>query len=50
MRNFRTLVGAKTALARIETFRTIRKGQFENCVIGIKNEIEFVAKLSPKAA
>lgn len=50
MRGFRTLAGAKAALAGIETFRTIRKGQFENCAIGVTNEIDFVAKLFPKAA
>lgn len=50
MRGFQTLAGAKAALAGIETFRTIRKGQFENCEIGGANEIDFVAKLFPKAA
>lgn len=50
MRGFRTLAGAKAALAGIETFRTIRKGQFESCKTGVANEIDFVAKLFPEAA
>ena len=50
MRGFQTLAGAKAALAGIETFRTIRKGQFENCKTGVANEIDFVAKLFPEAA
>lgn len=50
MRGFRTLAGAKAALAGIETFRTIRKGQFENCETGVINEIDFVAKLFQDAA
>jgi len=50
MRGFQPLAGAKAALAGIETFRTIRKGQFENCAIGVANEIAFAAKLVPKAA
>nr|WP_245890549.1 IS6 family transposase [Roseovarius confluentis] len=50
MRGFRTMAGAKAALAGIETFRTIRKGQFENCKTGVANEIDFVAKLFPEAA
>jgi len=50
MRDFQPLAGAKAALAGIETFRTIRKGQFENCAIGVVNEIAFAAKLVPKAA
>nr|WP_309504364.1 DDE-type integrase/transposase/recombinase [uncultured Roseovarius sp.] len=50
MRGFQTLVGAKAALAGIETFRTIRKGQFENCEIGVANEINFVAELFPETA
>lgn len=50
MRGFQTLAGAKAALAGIETFRTIRKGQFENCESGVANEIAFVAELFPKAA
>lgn len=44
MRGFRTLASAKAALAGIETFRTIRKGQFENCEIGVTNEIQIVVK------
>nr|WP_065335501.1 IS6 family transposase [Tritonibacter mobilis] len=50
MRGFRTMAGAKAALAGIETYRTIRKGQFENCERGVANEIDFVAKLFPEAA
>lgn len=50
MRGFQTMAGAKAALAGIETFRTIRKGQFENCETGVANEIAFVAKLFPEAA
>lgn len=50
MRGFQTLAGAKAALAGIETFRTIRKGQFENCKTGVINEIAFIAKLFPEAA
>jgi len=44
------LVGAKAALAGIETFRTIRKGQFETCEIGVANEINLVAELFPETA
>ena len=40
----------QAALAGIETFRTIRKGQFESCRTGVENEIDFVAKLFPEAA
>lgn len=47
---FRTLAGAKAALAGIETFRIIRKGQFENCEPGMVNEIDFVAMLFQDAA
>lgn len=50
MRGFQTLAGAKAALAGIETFRTIRKGQFENCETGVINEITFIANLFPAAA
>jgi len=50
MRGFQTMAGAKAALAGIETFRTIRKGQFESWKIGVANEIDFVAKLFPEAA
>ena len=50
MRGFRTLAGAKAALAGIETFRTIRKGRFENSPIGVVNEIGFVARLFAEAA
>ena len=50
MRGFQTMAGAKAALAGIETFRTIRKGQFESCRTGVENEIDFVAKLFPEAA
>lgn len=49
MRGFQTMAGAKAALAGIETFRTIRKGQFENCERGVANEIDFVANLFPQA-
>lgn len=50
MRGFQTMAGAKAAIAAIEAFRTIRKGQFENCGTGVANEIAFVAKLFPEAA
>lgn len=50
VRGFQTMAGAKAALAGIETFRTIRKGQFENCTTGVTNEIDFVAKLFLEAA
>ena len=50
MRGFQTLVGAKAALDGIETFRTIRKGQFETCEIGVANEIDFAADLFPETA
>ena len=50
MRRFQTLAGAKAALAGFETFRTIRKGQFENCETGVINEITFIAKLFQEAA
>ena len=50
MRGFQTLAGAKAALAGTETFRTIRKGQFENCETGAINEIAFIAKLFQEAA
>ncbi|WP_346891146.1 hypothetical protein [uncultured Roseibium sp.] len=49
LRGFRAPAGAKAALAGIETFRAIRKGQYENCEIGVTNEIHFVAKLFPEA-
>ncbi len=35
MRGFQTMAGAKAALAGVETFRTIRKGQFESCKTGV---------------
>jgi len=50
MRGFRTIAGAKAALAEIETFQTIRKGQFDSCKTGVANEIDFVANLFPEAA
>lgn len=50
MRRFQTLAGAKAATTSIETFRTIRKGQFENCETGVINEIAFIANLFPVAA
>ncbi|WP_442970410.1 DDE-type integrase/transposase/recombinase [Roseovarius sp. E0-M6] len=50
MRGFRTMAGAKAALAGIETFHKIRKGQFEDCEAGVANEISFVANLFPEAA
>ena len=49
MRGFQTMAGAKAALAGIKTVRTIRKGQFKSCMTGVANEIDFVAKLFPKA-
>ena len=39
MQGFQTLAGAKAARAGIETFCTIRKGQFENCEIGVINKL-----------
>ena len=50
MRGFQTLAGAKAALSGIETFRTIRKGQFETSKVGAINEIAFIANLFPVAA
>lgn len=50
MRGFQTMAGAKAVLAGIETFHTIRKGQFENCAPGVANEINFVVKFFPEAA
>ena len=50
MRGFQTLAGAKAALAGIETFRTIRKGQFETSKVGVINEIAFTVNLFPVAA
>ncbi|WP_320178948.1 hypothetical protein [Roseovarius pacificus] len=50
MRGSKTPAGTKIALTGIETFRTIRKGQFENCALEVTNEIDFIAKLSPKSA
>lgn len=50
MRGFQTMAGAKTALAGIETFRSIRKRQFESCKTRVANEIDFVAKLFLKSA
>ena len=50
MRGFQTLAGATAALAGIETFRSIRKGQFENCDTVVINEIAFVENLFPEAA
>ncbi len=41
---------SKAALAGIETFRTIRKGQFENCKVDVVHEIAFVPNLFPEAA
>ncbi|WP_233417060.1 hypothetical protein [Halovulum marinum] len=38
---------AKAALAGIEAFRTIRKGQFENSQIGVADEIDFMAYVDP---
>lgn len=42
VRGFRTMAGAKAALAGIETFRTIRMGQFENRKIAVANKVAFV--------
>lgn len=50
MRGFQTLAGAKAAIAGIETFRTIRKGHFEDCETGVVNEIAFIANLFPADA
>lgn len=50
MRGFRSLSSAKATLKGIETFRTIKKGQFERCERGVLNEIKFVADLFPEAA
>lgn len=50
MRGFQTLAGAKAAIAVIEAFRSIRKGQFENCDTGGINKIAFVDNLFREAA
>ena len=50
MRGLQTMAGAKAVLVGIETFRTIRKDQFERRKTGVANEIDFVAKLVSEAA
>lgn len=49
MLGLQTLAGAKAAPAGIETCRTIRIGQSENCEAGVTNEIAFIAKLFQEA-
>lgn len=50
MRGFRDLASAKTTLKGIETFRAIRKAEFEKATKGIENEIAFVENLFQDAA
>ncbi len=48
--SFRSLRSAKATLAGVETLRTIKKGQFENCEPGVHNEIAFIRNLFADAA
>ncbi|MBD1202649.1 MAG: IS6 family transposase [Rhodobacteraceae bacterium] len=50
MRGFRDLVSAKAMLKGIETFRAIRKAEFEGATKGGANEIAFVENLFTLAA
>ena len=50
VRWFRTLARTRAARAGIETFRSIRIGQFESCETGEINEIGFPAQLFQDAA
>lgn len=44
-RGFKSLSAAKNTLKGLETFRTIKKGLFQDTQIGATNEVAFVAKL-----
>lgn len=50
MRGFRNLASAKATLEGIETFRAIRKAEFDGATKGVANEIAFVEKLFKLAA
>ena len=50
MRGFRDLASAKATLKGIETFRAIRKAEFEGATKGVANEIAFVQNLFKIAA
>ena len=50
MRGFRDLASAKATLQGIETFRAIRKAEFEGATKGVANEIAFVENLFKIAA
>ena len=50
MRGFRNLASAKATLKGIETFRAIRKEQFDGATKGVANEIAFVENLFKLAA
>ncbi|QYZ72208.1 IS6 family transposase [Neotabrizicola shimadae] len=50
MRGFRDLASAKATLKGIETFRAIRKAEFEAATKGVANEIAFTADLFQDAA
>jgi transposase, IS6 family len=50
MRGFRDLASAKATLKGIETFRAIRKAEFEGATKGVANEIAFVENLFKLAA
>ena len=42
MRNFRDRASAKSTLKGFETFRAIRRAEFEGATKGVANEIAFV--------
>ena len=50
MRGFRGLASAKATLKGIETFRAIRKAEFDGATKGVANEITFVENLFTLAA
>lgn len=50
MRGFRNLCSAKATLKGIETFRAIRKAEFEGATTSVANEIAFVESLFKLAA
>ena len=50
MRGFRDLASAKATLKGIETFRAIRKAEFDGATKGVANEIAFVENLFKIAA
>jgi transposase, IS6 family len=50
MRGFRDLASAKATLKGIETFRAIRKAEFDRATKGVPNEIAFVENLFKLAA